>query len=382
MSEIQVGQINSTDGSTAITTGADGYVSFAKTQIGGRRNLIINGAMQVAQRGTSFTGTGATYRVCDRVRVYNDTEVTLEQSTDAPPGFSYSYKASATANTTDSAGFNAFRLPLESQSTVCSGYGTNDAKPMTLSFWVKSGKTGKNSILFLHHAPSANGDAQRMISKPYTITSADTWEYKSVTIPADTVAFDNDTSLGLSIDFNWTLQSAATGGTYQTDSWANNATANRMPSDQDEFITTNGDYFAITGVQLEVGPLATPFEHRSYGEELLACKRYFLNAVDSDTGSGVNTPAFMSAAYDGNSVYSAYQFPVEMRTNPSTTFSDASDFSIRHSSNVTATNTATQGTTSRRSAGLNWAGSVASGSAGWVRVVGGNNAYVYFDAEL
>ena len=345
MSQINVDTIKKADGTGSLSVPAEsGTVVTTASPSLGRRNLIINGAMQVAQRGTSGTYSASSgFRACDRVKVYHDTELTIEQSTDAPPGFGYSYKASATSNTTDSSGFNAFRWPLESQTTVCSGYGTSDAKPLTLSFWVKSGKTGKNSILFLHHSPSANSNTQRMISKPYTINSADTWEYKSVTIPADTVAFDNDSNLGLSIDFNWTLQSAATGGTYQTDSWANNTTANRMPSDQDEFITTNGDYFAITGVQLEVGSVATPFEHRSFGEELELCKRYLQTSYQYGTSIGTATLTGMRTT--GGSAGGAttgylegdIQLSPSMRDAPSMTFYDQAGTEARCTRLLTGT---------------------------------------------
>jgi len=311
MSEIQVGQINSTDGSTAITTGADGYVSFAKTQIGGRRNLIINGAMQVAQRGTSATGfTSTGFRTCDRFRtsLFSLGTWNEEQSTDAPDEFASSFKVTCTSPTgTLAAGdFGYIRYMFEGNELQGLAYGTSSAKAMTLSFWVKSNKTGSASVQLLQ-----NDNSSKNISPSYTISSADTWEYKTISIPADTAgSIDNDN--GPAVSLIWWLHSGTTftGGSNQT-TWATYDATDSNASNLGVGATAN-DYFQITGVQLEVGSVATPFEHRSFGEELQLCKRYFHRWGGDNTMGG--HPMFNGG---GNWATTVYHFPVEMRGGPS-----------------------------------------------------------------
>ena len=240
----------------------------------GRRNLIINGAMQVAQRATSVSSvTSNGIRTADRFFMAINTlgTWTIDQSTDSPNGFSNSLKLTCTtADASPAANDYIFiRQNIEAQNLQSLGYGTADAKTMTLSFWVKSNKTGSASV-----DSRQLDNSNKLWSATYSISSADTWEYKTLTIPGDTAGvIDNNNDTGLYID--WWLNTGSTyiGGTAAT-TWSTNAENRRNPSNLGVGGATS-DYFAITGVQLEVGKNATEFEHRSYGEELALCQRYY-----------------------------------------------------------------------------------------------------------
>ena len=332
MSEIQVGQINSTDGSTAITTGADGYVSFAKTQIGGRRNLIINGAMQVAQRGTSFTGltdgSGATYTL-DRWEWFETgtalTTHTVSQDTDAPTGFNNSLKITTTTANASPSGLTAFAYRIEAQDLQSLGYGSSDAKQTTLSFWVKSSQTGVGAILFYQY------DGAKSVTLNYTINSADTWEYKTLAIPANTTnAHANDNSAGFEIDFT-VLADTSVYGTTSNATWGAYSNGTRAYGQTINIRASTSDYWQITGVQLEVGTVATPHEHISYGEQLALCQRYY-QAVVNGSGNSVGSGSPYTA---GGSLFVPWQFRQEMRSTPTIISSGAGTFRARRG-NLTA----------------------------------------------
>ena len=241
----------------------------------GRRNLIINGAMQVAQRGTSVTGITASPNYCTVDRFLLSTVVgtlTAEQSTDAPDGFSNSFKISCTTaestGSLNSGDYIQLQQRIEGQNLQHLAMGTSNAKPMTLSFWVKSNITGTGTVEL-----QQKDNSDRQVTPSYTINSADTWEYKTISIPADTSGLiNNDNGMGMWVLFWLQSGSAFTGGTNQT-SWTTESNPDRNASNL-EFATSTSDYFAITGLQLEVGDTATPFEHRSFGEEWDACQRY------------------------------------------------------------------------------------------------------------
>jgi len=274
MSEIQVGQINSTDGSTAITTGADGYVSFAKTQIGGRRNLIINGAMQVAQRGTSFASADDIFTLDRWYYGLSDSGTwTITQDTDVPSaqGFNVSWKADCTA--TGTANQQRLIYKIEGYDTNQLAYGASGAKTATLSFWVKSNKTGSAALSI----EAYGGTSNRYYNTAYTISSADTWEYKTITISGDTASGLNaDNSLSYLISWWFSAGSSLVDSQTALDGWTTDATYATIANGQSfELCDNTANYVNITGVQLEVGTVATPFEHRSYGEELALCQRYY-----------------------------------------------------------------------------------------------------------
>ena len=187
MSEIQVGQINSTDGSTAITTGADGYVSFAKTQIGGRRNMVINGAQTVDQRNSgnsvSVSNNAITY-ITDRFLMYsnNDGLCSMQQVVDAPAGFLKSLKFTTTTADASLAATQRAMLQhrIEGINASHLNWGTSDAQNVTLSFWVKSSLTGTFG------GAIQNSTVGRAYPFQYTISSANTWENKTINISGDT----------------------------------------------------------------------------------------------------------------------------------------------------------------------------------------------------
>jgi len=237
------------------------------------RNLIINGAMQVAQRGTQTNQTSA-YTACDRWQFIESgsTVITTSQSTDTPAsqGFANSLKVDVTtaSGTLSASHYAIIRQKLEGQDLQRLLYGTSSAKKITLSFWVKSPKTGKHYVELYHT------DASYHNQQSYTIAAADTWQYVSLTYNGyETTAFNNDNGNSLMIQYWLMAGSDYTSGTTTENTW-HNTDANRFSGLVNVVDDTANNWF-LTGVQLEVGETATPFEHRSFGDELRRCQRYY-----------------------------------------------------------------------------------------------------------
>ena len=278
------------------------------------KNLIINGNMNIAQRATSVTGitTGNIYRTVDRWRsdVVTSGTWTQTQDTDVPlgQGFAASLKMDCTTADT-SVGANDRILigtRFEGFNVQTLAKGTSAAKSITLSFWVKSNKTG-TYIVELFDSPNA-----RQISKSYTISVADTWEKKTVTYAGDTSGvFANSSSLTLLVQFWFAAGSTYTSGTLNT-SWTANTNANRAVG-QVNLADSTSNYVNITGVQLEVGTTATPFENLHYGQQLALSQRYYYKW---NTTSSNNWVAWAMAANTTN-MYGHVPFPTTMRSNPS-----------------------------------------------------------------
>jgi len=285
MSTIKVNRIentSTTDGGVSIDV--NGHVTIDGQQLPtagplSNRNLIINGAMNVAQRGAGpFTNASGGYQTVDRFQLEGTLggNFTLEQASDAPngSGFSKSFKALApTGFPSLTAGASAkVKTSIEAQNLQQLLYGTSDAVYITVSFWVKATVTG-TYILEI-----SQDDATRHLSTAYTISSSDTWEKKTISVVGDTSGtINNDNGSGLSL--NWFIGAGSnfTSGTLAT-TWAATVAANRAVG-QVNGAASNGDAFYITGVQLEVGSKSTPFEHESYGQTLAKCQRYFQKLV-------------------------------------------------------------------------------------------------------
>ena len=296
---------------------------LTNSQIGGRRNMIINGAMQVAQRGTSqasITSTG--YYTIDRwqVAITNGGTWTMSQDTDVPTGegFANSLKMDCTtADTSFGASDSLYvRTKLESQDCQNMKKGTSSAEKVTLRFWVKSSKTGTHIVELL------DNDNSRFVSLAYTISSANTWENHTLTFPADTTgAFADDNGVGLGIHWYMGAGSNISSGTLGT-TW-HTTQANRAAGQVNLADSTDNNWY-LTGVQLEVGSQATPFEHRSFGEELALAQRYFYKWESSSTYAGVG----VGRAYDTSNAVAMINTPCAMRANATVTISAVGDFAI------------------------------------------------------
>lgn len=271
------------------------------------RNLFINGAMQVAQRGTASTATGM--NTVDRFEVtFSNTDqlaVTQSQSTTVPSGqgFSNSLKVEVTTAENALAANEFFRIiqRIEAQNLQHLAFGSSSAKPLTLSFWVRSSLVGKYSVLFFR------GDASpsRSNTPSYTINAADTWEHKIITIDGDTTGgvIANDNGQGLNI--TWTLADGYSGTPHT--GWGDYSVASDFShGDQVNFAAQTGAFY-LTGVQLEVGETATSFEHEDFDTTLARCQRYFCTWNGGWTGvsEGVNYQQSFTAS-----------FPVEMNKTP------------------------------------------------------------------
>ena len=258
---------------------------LTNSQIGGRRNLIINGAMQVNQRGSvtfdhAATATANVYG-CDRFQFQSSNldnlEGTVTQVADAPVGFTNSLKWTTTEPESAVGAAETFDVcqKIEGQDLQQLSFGTSSAKKLTLRFYVKSSVTGTYGI----NVYKADSTA-RQLTSTYTISSADTWEEKTFVFPADTdsgATIANDNGEGLRI--SWLLLMGSNFTSSDTAlTWTNYADAGfAFGHAQNGVATTDNATWQLTGVQLEVGdyPNPTPFEHRSYGEELQLCQRYF-----------------------------------------------------------------------------------------------------------
>jgi len=306
------------DGTTVLNTTASGVevtgtlqnnnVQVATQNVLGVRNLIINGDMRIAQRGTSATGkTTSGYYTCDRWNHVFSTAGTwtFTQDTDVPSGqgFTNSLKMACTTANASLSASSSFQLHhrFEGQNLQHLKKGTANAESVTLSFWIKSNKTGTYQVNI------QDRDNTRMISSTYTIDSADTWEKKILTFAGDTTgAFDNDNND--SIRMAWFL---ASGSNYNTGSvptsWEATDTTDIAAGLTVNLADSTSNYLNITGVQLEVGTEATPFEHRPYDMELARCQRYYHQGMY----------AFMSSS--ATTLIYNLQFPVTMRTTPTET---------------------------------------------------------------
>ena len=253
------------------------------------RNLIINGDMSQSQRGTSQTSAGSTngsYDTIDRFAFarLNLGAFTQSQSTDVPTGqgFANSMKFDCTtADASPSAGDYAFAIQyVEAQNCQYLKFGTSSAQSLTLSFWVKSNKTGTYCF------DIRNLDSARLISKTYTISSADTWEKKTITYDGDTVGtINNDNGIGLQCSFWLGAGSNFTSGTLAT-SWQSYDAADRAVGQVNLADSTDNEWY-ITGVQLEAGT-ASEFEFLPVDVNLRRCQRYFETGIVGAAGGLAN----------------------------------------------------------------------------------------------
>ncbi len=248
---------------------------LTNSQIGGRRNIVINGAMQVAQRATSVTGLGdgdEGYVVQDRWRHtvaagagrYTATQTAI---TDLP-GFANCFKMACTTADTSIAATERFMFVqrIEGQDLQQLKKGTSDAEKVTVSFYVK----GHDSATYVCALYDVDND--RFVGATFPVTTS--WARQTITFPADTTgALGDDTTNDLELRFILHAGSNFTSGTLAT-AWESATAANFAVGINSIFESTSATFF-LTGVQLEVGSQATPFEHRSFGEELMLCQRYY-----------------------------------------------------------------------------------------------------------
>jgi hypothetical protein len=247
------------------------------------KNLIINGDMQIAQRGTSTASiTSDTYATTDRWRLLPSSQGTWTMSVenDAPTGSGFRKSTKVLCTTADAspAGADYVRLDqrIEGQNLQVVKKGTAAAEQLTICFWVKANVTG-TYIVSLYDV-----DNNRVVSKSYTINASATWEKKTITFPADTTgAFDNDNEASLILIFRLGVGSNYTSGTLQN-TWATYADANSAVG-QTNLASATNNYWQVTGVQLEVGDTATPFEFKPFDKNLEECRRYYENSWYPET---------------------------------------------------------------------------------------------------
>ena len=280
-------------------------------QPSGRKNIVTNGAMQVAQRSASVTGIGAAsgYFTLDRWLIATGSSagrLTMTQTADGPSGFANCLKLDCTTADTSiaAAEFLLLQQRFEGQDLQQLKKGTSDAELITVSFYVKA-NAAFDFVLELQ-----DSDNSRNIHKVFATTTG--WVRHELTFPADTTgAFDDDNASSLQLNFWLHAGATYTGGTLNTAAWADNTNANRAAG-IDSFYSSTDNNFFITGVQLEVGSVATPFEHRSYGEELALCQRYY-TIIEKAGGQTYATTAGVLCGV----------FPTEMRASPTGSLSGA-----------------------------------------------------------
>lgn len=288
------------------------------------RNMIVNGSMNVAQRG-SVAAIQTGYGACDRFKLQSTSAARFDtsQSTDVPSGqgFANSLKLDcSTADTSLASGDYYFIMhQMEGLNLQHLKYGTSDAVQCTLSFWVKSPKTG------IHNVEIEHVDGGKFNTHQYTIAAANTWQNVKFTFDGNTAAsIVNDATCGMLI--TWWLQAGSgfTSGTHTSGWYSGNS--NRAVGQVNVSDSTSNDFY-LTGVQLEVGPQSTPFEYRSFGDELLRCKRYF--EVYSPTTSDNGSIGVIRTRTNNNSYQGLVNF-LEKRVQPTCTI----DFNIIHKPGV------------------------------------------------
>jgi hypothetical protein len=376
MSTIQTNAI--VDASGGNTASVNGVTPNTHSVRG--RNLIINGAMNVAQRGASVTiaNTGA-FSSPDHFRIQHNanTTSTVEQVSDVPASSNFKYSLKFTngaGETRDGGDYARLYTRLEGYDTDHLKLGTSAAKGFTLQFWVKSSLTGTFGVGFAGHDNGSNG----VYSASYTISAANTWEYKTITVPAATITAGIWTHTnGTAMSIHWDLGEGPTRST--SVGWNAGGNGGQMGlTNGVKLVETTGATLNLTGVKLEEGAIATEFDHRSYAEELALCQRYYHRSPTGVSYSYLGS----GSAISSNSANVIYTLPVEMRSAP--TFSASGNFQL-NSNATNAVTTFTAGNITPYLVRMMPQGSSGNMTVGYsydLRNVGDTSAYVQFDAEL
>jgi hypothetical protein len=348
------------------------------------RNLLNNGAMQVAQRGTSVTGiTTGGYLTVDRWSFLTFSQGTWTQSVenDAPTGSGFRKSVKVLCTTADAAPAASDRIifnqSIEGQNLQSICKGTANAQQLTMSFWVKSNVTGT------YIAELFDNDNSRHVSAAYTVNSSATWEKKTIVFPADTTgALDNDNAQSMQIIWFLGAGSDRTSGTLQT-SWGALNNANRAVGQTNLAAATN-NYWQVTGVQLEVGAVATPFEFKPIEQELAECQRYYFR-----TKADSNEYAFSMASCNTTTSATGYiTFPVTMRSKPTALEQSgtAGDYRMNHANTVSTCSAvpAFNSVTNQHLGAVDYTFStvLTAGRAGIVFSASGANGFLGWSAEL
>jgi len=338
------------------------------------RNLIINGSMAIDQRngGSSITPGNGTLTL-DRWKagLAQTSKFSLDQDSESPAGFTTSMKVtSLTAYTPSSNDHFFIEQEVEGYNAIPLALGSSDAKDISISFWVRSSLTGTfaGSVI--------NSARNRSRVFEYTINTANTWEYKTVSFAGDTTGTWLTTN-GKGITLRFSFGAAGT--------WLQNAgawsTGNVTASSGSvNLVATNNATLYITGVQLEVGDTATPFEHRSYGDELAKCQRYYYRDNIGSNDHALSTQSNWNTTH----FFGPYYMPVTMRANPTGSYSALSNFTLYQNSQTrTLTSLSFGASTSLNSRELtsHVSSSITpQGGAGWLR--GQGTGWIALDAEL
>ena len=307
---------------------------LTRTTAYSHRNVVINGAMQVAQRGSTSTGnTVGGYKTCDRweLVISSAGTWTVTQSGTCPDGFNNSIKLDCTtANTSLSAtSFLEIRTALEGQDLRRFAKGTTSAKAMTVSFYVKTNKNGTYAVELY------DVDNTKIATSLYTV-SDNNWNRYEFTIPASTNTgqFVNDNNKSLNLGFILAAGTNYTNGT-QYGTFVQGSNLNRAAGLTVNLADSTSNEFYLTGVQMEEGEITTPFEHRTYHDEFLRCCRYYQELTGNDhqhKGSSGTSGSFKNCvigAYNGDAdVRVTHYHTVPMRVNPTMTTSAMSHFDL------------------------------------------------------
>ena len=367
---------------TNLTVNGNAYPSAGPLS---NRNLIINGAMAVAQRGTSTTSTS--YGTVDRFRS-QPTSGTVTQSqeslTSGDPydeGFRYFFRTTnTTPGSNDATEEREIRHYIEAQNLASSGWNYKSSTSyLTLSFWVRSSLAGT----YYNVTRSLDGTGQNYTFS-YTLT-ADTWTKVTHTIPGNSnITVDNDNGVGLQVNFMIDLGTDYTDSGHTLNTWAAFSGTSRTPDFGQDWAGTINATFDVTGVQLEVGSVATPFEHRSFGDELARCQRYYYRHADGSDNSnnGLGTGMW----YDTTNVYLSVHFPVTMRANPTLKFNQPTTTcfrAFRAGNSSTTDDLITQEAAPNCSIidMTNLSPSGTAGQASWCQLADAS-AYVAYESEL
>ena len=349
----------------------------------GRKNLIINGDMRISQRGATFnpvassTGIYTIDRFCTQSSQSNN--FTITQDSSSPPGFLNNWKITMGTATT----LNYTRLCATVEGyhfKQASAFGTSLAKHLTLSFWVKSSLTGTFGIGFRNGTTIQGTGLSTSLLSTYTINSANTWEYKTITIPPNTEA-----TWGLSNNIGfiiiWDLGDSNTRSSSVTNTWQTSDSYYPVGlTNGTKVASVTGATWQITGVQLEVGKNSTEFEHRSYGEELALCQRYYWQPVLNGNSAEFT---LMGISYAANGYYMPIHFPVTMRTSPSVGGSGTWRSRTNNVNSFTVSsfgrhgNGGPHGTTIQTGGG-----SIAAATPFWFEVHTNGTGNLFFNAEL